>query len=110
MTILAVGSCMVIAVAAQARWKAPRLLAPVLRVGQRSYEVYLTHIFIVIGLFHLFVAAGKPLHAVPALFVGVVLLSGMLGEIAARVYSEPLNRRLRRWWGEAPSKIGSVHP
>src|SRR5271170_941851 len=43
MTILAVGACMIIAVAAQTQWQAPRILKPLLKLGQRSYEVYLTH-------------------------------------------------------------------
>jgi hypothetical protein len=41
MTILAIGSCMVIAAAAQARWKSPRIVIPLITLGRRSYEVYL---------------------------------------------------------------------
>src|SRR5271163_1041561 len=65
MTVLAVGACLVIAVAAQTAWQSPRLFSPLLRLGQRSYEVYLTHMFVVFTLSDLFVAAGKPLRAVP---------------------------------------------
>ncbi|HWZ50335.1 MAG TPA: acyltransferase [Granulicella sp.] len=108
MTILAIGACMVIAAAAQTQWQAPRILKPLLRLGQRSYEVYLTHVFLILGLFHLFLAANKPMKAVPVLFISVILLAGVLGELVARGYSEPMNRRLRRFWGDGPKILGSV--
>jgi peptidoglycan/LPS O-acetylase OafA/YrhL len=108
MTILAVGTCMLIAVVAQTRWQAPRILTPLLRLGQRSYEIYLTHVFVVLGFFSLFVAAGKPMRYVPALFIAVILIAGLLGELVARGYSEPMNRRLRRRWGDGPERLGSA--
>ncbi|WP_263382293.1 acyltransferase family protein [Granulicella arctica] len=108
MTILAVGTCMVIAAAAESRWRAPRLLAPLRIVGQRSYEIYLTHIFAVLGLFSLFLAAGKPMRAVPALFLAVLIVGPLLGYLVARIYSEPINRRLRARWNDGPRQLGSV--
>ena len=95
MTILAVGACMLIAVAAQSRWRSPIILAPIIRLGQRSYEIYLTHVFIVFALFHLFLNAGKPMNAVLPLFLATIVLAGITGEVVARYYSEPLNRILR---------------
>jgi peptidoglycan/LPS O-acetylase OafA/YrhL len=108
MTILAVGTCMVITAVAQALWQAPRILKPLLKLGQRSYEVYLTHIFVVLGLFNLFVAAKKPMKAVPVLFIAVILFAGLLGELVARGYSEPMNRWLRKRWGDGAKRLGSV--
>lgn len=108
MTVLAVGACMLIAAAVQTRWKSPRLLRPLLKMGQRSYEVYLFHMFLVFTLFELFVAVGKPMSAVPVLFFAVILLSGGLGELVARLYSEPLNRFLRERWGDSGRQLGSV--
>jgi peptidoglycan/LPS O-acetylase OafA/YrhL len=106
MTILAVGTCMVIAVVTQTKWRSPRLMNPLLNLGQRSYEVYLTHMFIVFGLFQLFVLAGKPMSAVPALFLAVIFLAGLLGEMVARFYSEPMNQFIRQRYsqpeGDAP--------
>ena len=61
MTILGIGTCMVVAATAQTQWKAPRLLRPLLGIGQYSYEVYLTHMFIVYGFFALFLDEGKPM-------------------------------------------------
>jgi peptidoglycan/LPS O-acetylase OafA/YrhL len=100
MTILAAGTCMVIATVDQAKWKSPRFMSPLLNLGQRSYEVYLTHMFVVFGLFQLFVLAGKPLRAVPALFLGVVFIAGLLGEVVARLYSEPMNQFIRERWAD----------
>jgi peptidoglycan/LPS O-acetylase OafA/YrhL len=108
MTILAVGACMVITTVAQTRWQAPRILSPLLKLGQRSYEIYLTHMFVVLALFSLFVLANKPLKAVPALFFATILLAALLGELVARTYSEPMNRWLRSRWGDGPNKLGSV--
>ena len=108
MTILAVGACMVIAAVAQTPWQAPRILTPLLQIGRRSYEVYLVHIFVVLGFFSLFVAANKPMKAVPALFVIVILIAGLLGELVSRIYSEPINRWLRKRWGDGPRSLGSV--
>jgi peptidoglycan/LPS O-acetylase OafA/YrhL len=64
--------------------------------------------FVVFGLFHLLVMAGKPMSAVPALFIAVILLAVLLGELVARYYSEPMNRWLRKRWGDGPEKLGSM--
>lgn len=108
MSILALGTCMVIAASAQTRWHAHWIFTPLLSIGRRSYEIYLTHLFITLGLFSVFVAAGKPIAWVPALFVVVILFSGVLGELVARGYSEPMNRRLRNRWGDGQKRLGSV--
>jgi len=96
MTILAIGTCMVIAAASQTQWQSPRLLTPLLRLGQRSYEVYLTHMFVVFAMFGIFTKLGSPIRAVPVLFASVILLAGIVGEAVARLYSDPMNRFLRR--------------
>ena len=95
MTILAIGTCMVIAVAAQTRWKTPRVVLPFITAGRRSYEIYLTHMFVIFALFGVFKSAGRPLGAVPMLFIGVIVISGLLGAFVARVFSEPMNCLLR---------------
>jgi len=105
-TILAIGACLVIIAAAHNQWKSPRVLRPVLRLGQRSYEVYLTHMFVVLALFNLFVKMGKPMRAVPVLFVVTIVAAALLGDLIASLYSEPMNRRLRTRWGER--RLGSV--
>jgi peptidoglycan/LPS O-acetylase OafA/YrhL len=106
MTILAVGTCMIIVSAAQTQWKSPRILGPVLSLGRNSYEVYLLHMFVVFSFFNLFVSVGKPMAAVPVLFLTVILISGEFGAFAARFYSEPINRLLRKRSSRAD--LGSV--
>jgi peptidoglycan/LPS O-acetylase OafA/YrhL len=105
MTILAVGTCMFIAASAQTQWKFSRLLAPLLKIGEYSYEIYLTHMFVVFILFDLFVSAGKPMWLVALLFLAVTLLSSVLGAVVASFYSEPMNRRLRSGLANQPGRL-----
>jgi peptidoglycan/LPS O-acetylase OafA/YrhL len=98
MTLLAIGTCLVIAVVAQTNWRTPRALSPILNLGRRSYEIYLTHMFVVFAMFHLFVWAGKPLRGVAALFLSVIVISALCGELVARFFSEPMNQWIRVRW------------
>lgn len=106
MTVLAIGTCMLIALFTRTRWQSPRMLAPLLKIGQYSYEIYLTHMFVVFALFHLFLRAGKHMTLVPALFIATVFISGMLGAMVANLYSEPMNRLLRRRLSNRPAPSG----
>ena len=106
MTIIAFGTCMVIIAAAQTQWRGPRLLAPLLRLGQCSYEVYLTHMFVVFALFEIFMRNGHPIWSVPLLFVVTVVVAGAVGYIVARFFSEPLNRMLRERWSDGRRQPG----
>jgi peptidoglycan/LPS O-acetylase OafA/YrhL len=108
MTLVGIGASMLIAVAAQTGWRSPRVLAPLLLAGQRSYEVYLTHMFLVVGGAALFVSAGKPMAGVPVLFLAEIATAVLVGEVVARFYSEPMNRRLRGRWGDGAQSLGSV--
>ena len=94
-TVLGIGTCMFIAASAQSEWKSPRVLAPLVRMGRYSYEIYLTHMFVVFTFFGLFLDAGKPMRGVPFLFVSAIVVSGLLGAAVANFYSEPANRYLR---------------
>jgi peptidoglycan/LPS O-acetylase OafA/YrhL len=108
MTIIALGTCMIMIAAAQTRWKGPRALAALLRLGQRSYEVYLTHMFVVFALFAIFVKFGSPLWCVPLLFVATIVIAAGTGDIVARFFSEPLNHMLRERWSHGPRELASV--
>jgi peptidoglycan/LPS O-acetylase OafA/YrhL len=107
MTILGIGTCMFIGATAQTQWKSPRILSPLLKIGQYSYEIYLTHVFVVFGLLSLFLGAGKPMSLVPVYFVGTILISGLLGAAVANLYSEPTNRFLRSKLGSTGRKVPS---
>jgi peptidoglycan/LPS O-acetylase OafA/YrhL len=108
MTIIAMGTCMIMIAAAQTQWKGPRLLAPLLRLGQCSYEVYLTHMFVVFALFAIFVKFGSPIWSVPLLFATTIVAAAGIGDIVARFFSEPLNRMLREHWSDGRRQLGSV--
>jgi peptidoglycan/LPS O-acetylase OafA/YrhL len=108
MTVIALGTCMVIIAAAQTQWKGPRLIAPLLRLGRCSYEVYLTHMFVVFAFFAIFVHYGNPVWSVPLLFVITIVVSAAVGDMVARFFSEPLNRMLREHWKDGSRQLGSV--
>ena len=95
MTLISFATCFLIIAAAQSGWQAPRTLSPLVNLGQRSYEVYLTHMFVVFAMFGTFLSAGQPMSAVIPLFLIVTGVSALLGEVVARFYSEPLNRLIR---------------
>ncbi len=108
MSAIGLGASMLIAVAAQTGWRSPRVLAPLLVAGQRSYEVYLSHMFVVVGGFALFATVGKPMAGVPVLFFVLIAAAVLLGEVVARFYSEPMNRWLRGRWGDGAARMGTV--
>lgn len=108
MTVIGVGTALFIIASAQTQWRSPRFLSPLLIIGQYSYEIYLTHMFVVFALFGLFLKAGKAMYLVPVLFVAVTVLSGFLGVAVARWYSEPMNRWLRSRSGYESKKLASI--
>lgn len=65
------------------------------RIGHHSYETYLFHMIVVLGLMNLLLRTRTTSHTLPAWVAAMLLLSLGLGELVARHYSEPLNRRLR---------------
>jgi peptidoglycan/LPS O-acetylase OafA/YrhL len=50
-------------------------------------------------MFRLFVLIGKPMRAVAALFLGVIVIAALCGELVARFFSEPMNQLIRARWG-----------
>ncbi len=95
MTLISIGTCMVIASFSQLSqgWF---IVWPLVWIGRRSYEIYMTHMFVVIGVFVLFKSLGAPLRAIPLLFIVTIPLAAITGAGVARYYSEPMNRYLRR--------------
>jgi len=68
--------------------------SPLRWVGKHSYEIYLSHLFVVLPAALVFKRVGTP--SLVPLWYGCVLLGCvLLGALIARVYSEPLTRRLR---------------
>lgn len=110
MTMVAIGTCLSIAAFDLSGWRAPVVFRPLTRLGQRSYEIYLMHMFVVFALFGLFLRAGKPSYAVPLLFATVIFAAGLVGALMARLYSEPLNRFLRARWQGVRVAVDSARP
>ncbi|HEU5136476.1 MAG TPA: acyltransferase [Steroidobacteraceae bacterium] len=84
--------------------------------GRSSYEIYLTHMFVVFALMHPFKALfGASPHgsAFPIAYVIMLAVSIALGFAVSRWYSEPLNQKLRshrtsRVPLPAPAALGRV--
>ncbi len=94
-TVLALGTALLLLAIARGRKPGTWLTAPLRWFGRNSYEVYLTHSFVVVILTQLFAATGSNYAWGPVWYAAVVCLSGSLGALVAKYYSEPLNRRLR---------------
>ncbi len=63
--------------------------------GRNSYEVYLTHMLVVWPMMRIFYDLHQPINSAPLWFLAITALSGVLGYVVAKFYSEPLNRRFR---------------
>jgi peptidoglycan/LPS O-acetylase OafA/YrhL len=72
-----------------------RFVSPLLWFGRNSYEIYLTHMFVVTFGTQWFAAHHLSANLAPAWFAGTVAAAGLLGFAVAHWYSEPLNRKLR---------------
>ena len=92
-SILAIGTCCIVLATALGGRAGSPLTAPLRWFGRHSYEVYLTHEFLVVPAIALWVRVQRgPL---PLWVVATVLACAPLGALVARGFSEPLNRRLR---------------
>jgi peptidoglycan/LPS O-acetylase OafA/YrhL len=92
-TVLALGACLVMVGSVVRGQAGGRWMAPIRWFGRHSYEVYLTHEFIVVWGTMLYVKVRRgPLSL---WFFGILLLTAPLGWVVAKYFSEPMNRRLR---------------
>jgi peptidoglycan/LPS O-acetylase OafA/YrhL len=81
--------------------------------GRCSYEIYLTHMFVVLGLMHPFRDLFGARPAAPAAYLVtyaiMLVLSIFLGYVVERWFSDPLNRILRDdriWrWRRSPESV-----
>jgi hypothetical protein len=48
--------------------------------------------------------------AVPFLFIAVILIAAVLGELVARLCSEPMNQRLRERWRDRTQRALDTQP
>jgi peptidoglycan/LPS O-acetylase OafA/YrhL len=92
-TVLAVGACLVMLGSVLRGRNGSWLTAPVRWFGRHSYEVYLTHEFVVVWGTMLYIRVRRgPLSL---WFLGILLVTAPLGWVVAKFFSEPMNRRLR---------------
>jgi peptidoglycan/LPS O-acetylase OafA/YrhL len=96
---LAFGTCLVMLALAQENRSGSRPTRLLRWFGRNSYEVYLTHMFLVMWSVQIFLALGLSLRWAPPLYLLVLAASGVLGAAVARWYSEPMNRKLRHGIG-----------
>ena len=78
-------------------WSAMRGLGWLRSFGRLSYEIYLTHMFVVFAIVRLFKAAGSDISLGELWYAPAVLLSWLLGMLVARFVSIPSDRALRGW-------------
>jgi peptidoglycan/LPS O-acetylase OafA/YrhL len=110
-TVLELGAALVLlalagGLFADASWRGTRTIGA---VGRWSYEIYLTHMFVVFATVAVFKSIGASLAYVGVWYVGALIASVLLGAFVARAYSEPVNAALRaRLLPRAPQTLVSA--
>ena len=97
-TLLALGACLVMVGSTLRNRPGSPITAPLRWMGRHSYELYLTHEFVVICVVNHYLKVQVSRPPGPLLAYGAVILALCLplAWAMARFFSEPLNRRLRR--------------
>ena len=72
--------------------------------GRLSYEIYLTHMFVVFSALRLFEASGGDATFEPLWYAAAIALCWLLGAVVDRCLSTPCNRALRAWLSPLPAR------
>ncbi|MDR3492136.1 MAG: acyltransferase [Gammaproteobacteria bacterium] len=91
-TLLEIGIAMIILATQQVNFK---WFNSIRWFGRNSYEIYLTHSFVVLFVAGILYRSNQPTWLIVTEYLVVVLCSGLLGQLIASYYSEPLNRYIR---------------
>ncbi len=100
-SILSIGTCFLIFATTLRSHKESVYTAPLRALGRHSYEIYLSHEFVVVWSIPLFLHVNTAFPDMPRTltllvwFAGIILLAAMLGWLISRFVSEPANRFLR---------------
>ncbi|MGH9571904.1 MAG: acyltransferase family protein [Candidatus Acidiferrales bacterium] len=70
--------------------------------GRNSYEVYLTHMMVILPVVAILQRIDPTSRAAPVSYIVMIFACGALGAVIARYFSEPLNRYFRRSSVSAP--------
>jgi peptidoglycan/LPS O-acetylase OafA/YrhL len=81
------------------------LLGWLAEAGRYSYEIYLTHMFVVFGCWELFRLVDGSDAAVYVLYLSTLVVSYGLGAMVARSFSNPVNAWLRRRWVRSTPRV-----
>lgn len=87
--------------------RAEKYLKWICLFGKNSYEIYLTHMFVVLFATSAFLQYSTDLNKIPLWYIGILVLSLGLGSVVSKYYSEPLNILLRK---SVLLKVDSVQP
>jgi peptidoglycan/LPS O-acetylase OafA/YrhL len=101
--LFGLGTCLIMLGSVLRPSRGVSFTAPLRWIGRYSYEVYLSHEFVILGMCWLYFKIHKG--AVSLWAIAIILLSGVLGFLFSRYFSEPMNRLLR---GTRPKNSGSV--
>jgi len=102
-------ACLVVALHwRQASGRAPTLpgTAWLRSMGRLSYEIYLSHMFVVISVVAVFKARGGDLRHGFLWYPPALAVTWLLGALVARLYSSPCDRALRRRLRSTQSSVG----
>ena len=81
------------------------LLRPLIAYGRLSYEVYLTHMFVVYSAVRLYKKYQVSLDNAVACLIAILFVSAILGYIVERFFSKPMNVWIRERYREKTASI-----
>jgi len=93
---LGVGLLLISSVRQQLKPVFQKLLSPLALYGRLSYEIYLTHIFVVFSGVKLYKNYDVGLNDSFAWLVGIIFMCGFLGYLIERFFSKPMNLWIRK--------------
>ncbi|MEP6633699.1 MAG: acyltransferase [Luteimonas sp.] len=79
-------------------------------LGRLSYEIYLTHMFVVFAVVALFKQSGSDMRNGYLWYLPAVLTCWLLGVVVARAFSEPADHAVRRRWLKPAAAVNNFAP